>query len=114
MKIKKFNEAFAYEMSEEELNSFREKKFPDDPIHSFELYGENLNFSKPEYNKLYSSNNLKECIEFYNENYNFLNKDIGKINSWYRKFDNFFIVEIVQTQKLTNLDIYLDVNKYNL
>lgn len=110
MKIKKFNEVYADEMSEDELNSFRKKYFPDDIIYNYELWGENLDFLHPDYKRLYSSNNLKDCIEFYNDHSKYIDKKYSRSGAC----DNFFILETITKSKLTSLDIYLDVNKYNL
>ena len=110
MKVKKFNEKFASEMAEEELDSFRKRKFPEDDIYMYELWGENLDFLNLKYKKLYSSNNLEDCIDFYNDHSKYIDKKYSRGGAC----DNFFILEQITKSKLTNLDIYLDTKKYNL
>lgn len=66
MKIKKVNEIVEY--TDNELNKIRNRKFPNETNKEYDLWGENLDFMNPEYNKLYTGYSIEDCINYYTSN----------------------------------------------
>lgn len=105
MKIKKVNELVEY--SEDELKSIRNRKFPNETIEEYYLWGESLKFMTPEYTKLYTGNSIEECINYYHQNKQ-------NSNSRMYKYTNVLLIEKSTTVTQLDLDMYLNSNKYNI
>jgi hypothetical protein len=106
MKIKKFNE-IASDMSEEQLNGFRKRRFPNETIIEYELWGEDLKYSIPDYIKLFTGYSVEECVNYYN---NEILNSFSRVN----KYENFLLLEKTKTNKQIDFSIFIKSNKYNI
>jgi len=105
MKIKKVNELYGIDsnLSEDELNEFRKKRFDIKYDKEYEIYGEyfaNGDF-KPQYTLLYSDYNINNIINWFTV--------IDRIK--YRKY---ILIERNEESKILDLDLVINSNKYNL
>lgn len=110
MKIKKVNELNDSELSEKELEQYRNNKFNVDyniASKQYILYGEyfsNGSF-EPKYALMHNSFNINDVIRWYNDFIN-LNKNIYK---------NYILTEkVVGISKILDLNLLVTTQKYNL
>lgn len=107
MKIKKVNELKASEYPEEELLKFRENRLTNDNI-QYHIYGESLQYSIPEYNKLATLYKIKEVYDWYKIE---MSNKLSRIH----KFDNVILVkETSKSEIVDDLKLLINSDKYNL
>ena len=123
MKIKKVNELYLSDYTEEELNKFRNERFK--PESQYTLYGELLEknlHTKPEYIRLFDSDDLESCINWYEEyledvkDMNFLElKRIFKVSGFAIRIIKYHNIILHEYQsKILNIDMIMTTRKYNV
>ncbi len=122
MKIKKVNELNISDYTEEELNQYRNSHFK--TAKEYILWGEMLNLSYkvlPYYSKLFNSDNLESCINYYEEyledikDMNFGESRTMKKLTGARviyKYNNIILTE--ESHKILDLEMLLKSKKYNV
>lgn len=107
MKILNFYEKMASDLSKDELDEIRNRSFKKSTKTRYNIYGENLTFWQPKYDKINVLNSIDECIAWYNSE---------KINKKSRMntYDNIFFEKETITTKMMDLSSLLDAQKYNL
>lgn len=107
MKIKKVNELRASEYPEEELIKFRENRLSVDDV-KYNIYGESLKYSLPEYNKLQTFYKIEDV-------YNWYKVEISNKFSRIHKYENVILVkETSKSEIVDDLKLLINSDKYNL
>lgn len=106
MKIKKVNE-ISSNFSKKELENIRNRKFPGETITEYDVWGEDLKHSFPDYFKLFTGNSIDDCVKFYNQEKNWPKSRI-------HTFDNILLIERKNSIKMIDFDIYTNSRKYNI
>ena len=122
MKIKKVNELnisineadWASELSEEELNDIRDKRFNYNDDTEYHLWGEDLSNIEPSYKKLTTLYSIESCINWYNENLQ--TNEIEKLSgiSRNKKYDNIILTKEVHYVKMLDFDTLITTSKFNI
>ena len=122
MKIKKVNELNLSDYTEEELNQYRSDSFTE--TKSYTLFGELLEknlHSKPKYTRLFNSDDLESCINWYKEYLDEVKdmdfreaKTINKLTGTRRviKYHNVILTE--DLFRMLDIDMLLKEKKYNV
>jgi hypothetical protein len=107
MKILKFDEKMAYDLSKKELDKIRNRAFKKNTKITYNVYGENLTFYHPKYDKLNILYSIEECVNWYIH-------EKKSPKSRMNTYDNIFFEEETLTNKLIDLSSFIDAQKYNL
>lgn len=107
MKIKKVNELNLGKYTKDELKNIRNRQFPNETIIKYHIWGENLNYLTPDYSKLRTYYDMKDVINWYN---NEKNNDKSIIN----RYSNIVLVEETTSTKILDFDSIITPLKYNL
>lgn len=106
MKIKRVNELMANEYSEGQLNDFRLKAFGEKDV-VYLVFGEDLEYTVPEYHQITTFYSVQECIDWYN-------KEKGNNFSFLNRFDNILFIKETKEIEILDFELLLNTNKYNL
>lgn len=105
MKVKKVNE-IASDLSKEDIEKCRINEF-ETAGSEYNLWGESLEFIRPEYIKLNTCYSIKECIQWYNS-------EFQNPKSRLHKYDNIILTEDFTSRKLLDFELIVNAKKYNI
>lgn len=123
MKIKKVNELIASELSENELNDIRSKRFNVKEETEYHIYGEDLSNISPRYDELIVVYDIESCINWYEDYLDDVKSSTDpKIitrekltGNYIRKiYDNIVVSQVETESKFIDLDVIINSEKYNL